>query len=232
MEIASHSGHRSEGWRGGAGAHGPARDLSPDQLAPQPEQRRPTWSAGFLGLHPFRTLYVADLDAIEGTGDNEARSSTGSPALSGAFALGRQWLRDPVRCRDLLAPGPRRIACAWLRDRSADRELASARRSPQAASRSSFPSISAANTSSDRRRCSERRALAGAAHRDDACAGRQRRGPGLRPLAAIMASAPARRRSIAPAACATAPICRRQGVPAPPASSSRRRSMTAASRPD
>lgn len=38
-------------------------------------------AAGLLRLHPFRALYVADLDAIEGRGDNQAALATLPPQL-------------------------------------------------------------------------------------------------------------------------------------------------------
>jgi phosphoribosylformimino-5-aminoimidazole carboxamide ribotide isomerase len=52
---------------------------------------------GLLSLYPFRTLYVADIDAIEGRGDNFALLASLSEALPGTVI----WL-------DNGSPGPRR----------------------------------------------------------------------------------------------------------------------------
>jgi phosphoribosylformimino-5-aminoimidazole carboxamide ribotide isomerase len=58
---------------------------------------------GLLGLHPFPTLYVADLDAIEDTGDNEAVLRD----LKARFPALKLWVdagfRDPAACLDWLA---------------------------------------------------------------------------------------------------------------------------------
>lgn len=58
---------------------------------------------GILDLYPFRFIYVADLDAIEGTGDNRdvlARLATAFPHV-------RFWIdagfRDPEQVRDFIA---------------------------------------------------------------------------------------------------------------------------------
>jgi phosphoribosylformimino-5-aminoimidazole carboxamide ribotide isomerase len=51
---------------------------------------------GLLSLHPFKTLYVADLDAIESTGNNDdvlGRLKAGFPGLS-------LWVDNGVRTRD------------------------------------------------------------------------------------------------------------------------------------
>jgi phosphoribosylformimino-5-aminoimidazole carboxamide ribotide isomerase len=57
---------------------------------------------GLLGLSAFPTLYVADLDAIEGTGDNE----TALRDLRRRFPGLRLWVdagfRDPAQCLDWL----------------------------------------------------------------------------------------------------------------------------------
>jgi phosphoribosylformimino-5-aminoimidazole carboxamide ribotide isomerase len=58
---------------------------------------------GLLRLHPFASLYVADLDAIQGSGDNRAALL----ALRGTFPGLSIWLdagfADEAACRDWLA---------------------------------------------------------------------------------------------------------------------------------
>jgi phosphoribosylformimino-5-aminoimidazole carboxamide ribotide isomerase len=60
---------------------------------------------GLMALHPFPTLYVADLDAIEGTGDNDAALRD----LRQRFPGLRLWVdagfRDAGTCLDWLARG-------------------------------------------------------------------------------------------------------------------------------
>jgi phosphoribosylformimino-5-aminoimidazole carboxamide ribotide isomerase len=60
---------------------------------------------GLLRLHPFASLYVADLDAIRGSGDNRAALM----ALRAAFPGLSVWLdagfADASACRDWLAAG-------------------------------------------------------------------------------------------------------------------------------
>ena len=60
---------------------------------------------GLLRLHPFRALYVADLDAIQGTGDNDASLA----ALGSAFPDLPIWLdagfAEATACRRWLAAG-------------------------------------------------------------------------------------------------------------------------------
>jgi phosphoribosylformimino-5-aminoimidazole carboxamide ribotide isomerase len=60
---------------------------------------------GLLGLFPFPTIYAADLDAIEGTGDNEIVLRD----LRRRFPGLRLWVdagfRDPGRCLDWLGRG-------------------------------------------------------------------------------------------------------------------------------
>jgi phosphoribosylformimino-5-aminoimidazole carboxamide ribotide isomerase len=60
---------------------------------------------GLLRLHPFAALYAADLDAIQGTGDNRAALR----ALGGAFPGLSIWLdagfADAAASRDWLAAG-------------------------------------------------------------------------------------------------------------------------------
>lgn len=78
-----------------------------DQYRPMESPLSPTSDPigvvrGLVSLHPFRTLYVADLDAIESTGDNDSaieRVKAAFPALTlwvdnGVSALGaaRDWL--------------------------------------------------------------------------------------------------------------------------------------------
>jgi phosphoribosylformimino-5-aminoimidazole carboxamide ribotide isomerase len=58
--------------------------------------------AGFLRLHPFRTIYVADLDAIESRGGHEQTLG----ALSAAFPAVAFWVDAGVRDTD--------EARAWL----------------------------------------------------------------------------------------------------------------------
>jgi phosphoribosylformimino-5-aminoimidazole carboxamide ribotide isomerase len=84
---------------------------------------------GLLAVHPFATLYVADLDAIEGRGDNGAalrRIKRGCPALAlwvdngiadaaaaarwlaaglGSLVLGSETQRDAALVRDLADDG-------------------------------------------------------------------------------------------------------------------------------
>jgi phosphoribosylformimino-5-aminoimidazole carboxamide ribotide isomerase len=61
--------------------------------------------AGLLGLHPFETLYVADLDAIEGTGDNEKVLRALRQKLPRLSLWVDAGFRDPVQCRDWLGHG-------------------------------------------------------------------------------------------------------------------------------
>jgi phosphoribosylformimino-5-aminoimidazole carboxamide ribotide isomerase len=60
---------------------------------------------GLMALHPFPTLYVADLDAIEGSGDNDAALRD----LRRRFPALRFWVdagfRDAGTCLDWLARG-------------------------------------------------------------------------------------------------------------------------------
>jgi phosphoribosylformimino-5-aminoimidazole carboxamide ribotide isomerase len=60
---------------------------------------------GFLRLYPFATVYAADLDAIEGTGSNEATLQ----ALKRRFPALKLWVdagfRDATQCREWLARG-------------------------------------------------------------------------------------------------------------------------------
>ena len=67
------------------------RPLS-SQLSPSPEPEAVL--AAFLKLHPFRTVYIADLDAIERHGSN-------------ATVLRR------LRARPSAAPGSRRMVTTW-----------------------------------------------------------------------------------------------------------------------
>jgi phosphoribosylformimino-5-aminoimidazole carboxamide ribotide isomerase len=64
---------------------------------------------GLLRLHPFAALYAADLDAIQGTGDNRASLR----ALGSAFPGLSIWLdagfADAAACRDWLAAGDGRL---------------------------------------------------------------------------------------------------------------------------
>jgi phosphoribosylformimino-5-aminoimidazole carboxamide ribotide isomerase len=64
--------------------------------------------AGFLTLHEFRTIYIADLDAIEGKGDHSALIS----ALEAAFPLVDFW----VDCGIGTGAG----ATAWLASHRGD----------------------------------------------------------------------------------------------------------------
>jgi phosphoribosylformimino-5-aminoimidazole carboxamide ribotide isomerase len=58
---------------------------------------------GLLGLYPFATVYAADLDAIEGTGDN----ADALRRIKHAFPQLELWVdagfRDPAHCRAWLA---------------------------------------------------------------------------------------------------------------------------------
>lgn len=60
---------------------------------------------GLLGLFPFQVIYVADLDAIEGAGDNR----TALAGLTAAFPKVRFWVdagfRQPDEVRSFLALG-------------------------------------------------------------------------------------------------------------------------------
>ena len=60
---------------------------------------------GFLKFYPFATVYAADLDAIEGTGSNEATLQ----ALRRKFPTLKLWVdagfRNASQCRDWLAGG-------------------------------------------------------------------------------------------------------------------------------
>jgi HisA/HisF family protein len=60
---------------------------------------------GLLSVFPFRTLYVADLDAIEGTGNNDAVLAR----LSAAFPALTLWVDDGIAD---LAAAQRFVACA------------------------------------------------------------------------------------------------------------------------
>jgi uncharacterized protein related to proFAR isomerase len=70
-------------------------------LAPSPEPL--DVARGLLALHPFRHLYLADLDGIEGRGRNDATVA----ALAAAFPAVEFWvdngLADEAACRDWLA---------------------------------------------------------------------------------------------------------------------------------
>ena len=54
---------------------------------------------GLMSVFPFRTLYVADLDAIERTGDNDAVLVRLKAAFPAACVLGRQRPRRSRRGR-------------------------------------------------------------------------------------------------------------------------------------
>lgn len=85
--------------RGDRGRYRPLRSVLCDGNGPADVVR------GLLGLHPFRRVYVADLDAIEGTGDNLAVVA----GLAAAFPRLRFWIdagfRDAESMRRFLARG-------------------------------------------------------------------------------------------------------------------------------
>ena len=56
--------------------------LPPNKLDPLPGKHARGGGGWLLGLAAFPTLYVADLDAIEGTGDNGAVLRASAPTLS------------------------------------------------------------------------------------------------------------------------------------------------------
>jgi HisA/HisF family protein len=60
---------------------------------------------GLLSLHPFRTLYVADLDAIEGKGDNHRVLARLKAALPGLVLWVDNGISDAVRADAWLATG-------------------------------------------------------------------------------------------------------------------------------
>ena len=83
-------------------AYQPLRSLLADSSAPDAVVR------GLLRLFPFRSLYIADLDAIEGRGDHDAvvaRLAEGAPSLDiwvdkgiGSAVAAESWLeRNPGR---------------------------------------------------------------------------------------------------------------------------------------
>jgi phosphoribosylformimino-5-aminoimidazole carboxamide ribotide isomerase len=60
---------------------------------------------GFLGLHPFRTIYVADLDSIEGEGHNGAAIERLGRVFPDVALWVDNGLADSAACRDWLALG-------------------------------------------------------------------------------------------------------------------------------
>ena len=59
----------------------------------------------FRGIHPFDTIYVADLDAIQGTGDNSAILERLRRAFPGLRLWVDSGLADPAACRAWLERG-------------------------------------------------------------------------------------------------------------------------------
>lgn len=86
--------------RGDRGRYQPLRSTLCDGSGPMEVVR------GLLGLHGFGTVYVADLDAIEGTGDNLAAVA----GLAAAFPGLRFWVdagfRDAAAVRRFLEHSP------------------------------------------------------------------------------------------------------------------------------
>ena len=70
--------------------------------------------AGFLALHAFRTIYIADLDAIEGTGSHSALHRGARGRVSRSFVLGRCRDRDGGRS-DCVARRASRRSRSWQR---------------------------------------------------------------------------------------------------------------------
>jgi phosphoribosylformimino-5-aminoimidazole carboxamide ribotide isomerase len=58
---------------------------------------------GLLSIHPFKTIYVADLDAIEGRGNNDAGLARLGDALPGVELWVDNGIADAARARDWLA---------------------------------------------------------------------------------------------------------------------------------
>ena len=171
-------------------------------LADEPAIRS-TSRAGCLSVYPFQTLYIADLDAIEGRGNNEAAIGRLRRAFPDLCAVGRQ-----RHCRSMPS------ASAWLatrtdclvlgsetqRDPKLVREL-SDHRARRPLARLSRRAICRASPIAGRTEH-----LAAAADRDDLGTGRQR--CGTRHGAGCRDPRPRRMRvpSMRPAACATRAI--------------------------
>ena len=58
---------------------------------------------GLLSIHPFKTIYVADLDAIEGRGNNDAGLARLGDAFPGVELWVDNGIGDAARARDWLA---------------------------------------------------------------------------------------------------------------------------------
>ena len=68
--VADYPSHRPHGRRGRPRAEGRSRVLPADRLPLSPTSGAVDVVRGLLAVYPFHTLYVADLDAIQGNGDN------------------------------------------------------------------------------------------------------------------------------------------------------------------
>ncbi len=89
-----------------AGERDRYRPLADSRVSASPDPEAVV--AGLLALHPFRTLYIADLDAIRKQGDHKAQIV----ALRRAFPQLRLWVdagfAGECGCRRFLAAADRR----------------------------------------------------------------------------------------------------------------------------
>ena len=162
--------------------HGDRASYRPIETPLSPTSEPVDVVAGLLSLHPFRTLYVADLDAIEGRGDHDRDHRRRSPTDFPQLAL---WVDNG--CAELC----RRAGPSW--------RAPPAHRSCSGRNRSGTLSSPAALRVDDPRvilsldfrgdeflgppeLLARRRPLARPHDPDDARPGRQRRRPGFRPL--------------------------------------------------
>ena len=165
-QHGDHTGHRPERRAGGARPHGSARPIPADRDAVVADQPIPLDVVhGLLSVLPFRTLYVADLDAIERRGDNDAVLGR----LKAAFPRRAFWvdngLAEARTARRGLTPV---ISCSAARRR---RDAGLGRQPRRTIRASSCRSISAAHVRGPPALLATPDALAGARHRDDASHG-------------------------------------------------------------
>ena len=165
--------------------------------------------AGFLRLHPFTVVYVADLDAILGRGDN----------ISAARSLADKFPRNRLLARLRRAERRARISVRNHHRQRDDAPRGVAARSFRRARRHSFAGFSERELFGASGPGRLAASVACPSHRHDAGARRPGRWAGLRDIGRDQGAAPAGAKFSRRAACAGRRISRRWREAASPARS-------------